>query len=254
MAGRMSFCLSLASILMVLSVSSGEGGNWEENLLINGIDPNYPPFAFVDGDGKPDGLDVKAMDWIAKEMGFQVLHLPLDWDMMLRGLRERGIDLIASGMNITEKGAEEVNYTISYWSDRKFIVADSGSDRNVDQILDHGNRLGALRGSDEAEWIEENLIKKAGRRVRLIHYDEMSSALKDMKLGKIKGFAVTASFVQELMKKNPIRVVGTFGMPDERYAYAVRKEDTALLETLNRGLQKLMASPYWQELMHEYME
>lgn len=254
MAGRIRFCLAIASILMVLAASSQADEITDENLLVNGIDPNFPPFAFVDGNGKPDGLDIKAMDWIAREMGFQVMHMPLDWDMMLRGLREKGIDLIASGMNITEKGAEEVNYTIPYWSVRKFIVAGKGSELNVDQTLDHGNRLGVLRGSDEAEWIEENLIKQAGRKIRLVYYDEIASALVDMKLERIKGFAMTASFAQELMKKNPIKVVGTFGMPDERFAYAVRKEDTALLETLNRGLQKLMASPYWEELKKKYME
>ena len=33
--------------------------------LINGIDANYPPFAYVDETGKPAGFDVDSMNWIA---------------------------------------------------------------------------------------------------------------------------------------------------------------------------------------------
>lgn len=32
--------------------------------LINGIDANYPPFAYVDETGKPAGFDVDSMNWI----------------------------------------------------------------------------------------------------------------------------------------------------------------------------------------------
>jgi polar amino acid transport system substrate-binding protein len=251
MAERVRFCLALAWILMVLAAPSQAV---DENVLINGIDPNFPPFAYVDANGKPDGLDVKAVEWIAREMGFQVMHQPLDWDMMMRGLREKDIDFVASGMNITEKGLEDANFTIPYWRVRKFIVAETGSRLNVDQTLDKGNRLGVLRGASETEWIEENLIKQGGRKIRLVYYDDIASALQDLKGGRIKGIVMTSTLAQEVMKKSEIRVVGTFGMPDELFAYAVRKDDHALLETLNRGLQKLMASPYWEELKKKYME
>ena len=251
MAKRVRLCLALASILTLLTTSSQAD---EENVLVNGIDPNFPPFAYVNSNGKPDGLDVKAVEWIAKEMGFQVVHQPLDWDMMVRGLKEKNIDLIASGMTITEKDLEEVNFTIPYWTVRKYIVADKGSNLNVDQTLDKGNRLGVLRGASETEWIEENLVKQAGRKIRLVYYDEIAAALEDLKAGRIKGIAMTSTLAQEVVKKTEIRLVGTFGMPDELFAYAVRKEDHALLETLNRGLQRLLRSPYWEELKKKYME
>ena len=34
----------------------------EEKVIINGIDANFPPFAFVDKTGKPDGFDVAVVD------------------------------------------------------------------------------------------------------------------------------------------------------------------------------------------------
>ena len=58
-------------VVLVLSASlllSATFAIAEEKVYINGIDANFPPFAFVDKSGAPDGFDVKALDWIAKEM------------------------------------------------------------------------------------------------------------------------------------------------------------------------------------------
>jgi polar amino acid transport system substrate-binding protein len=41
-------------------------------------------------------------------------------------------------------------------------------------------------------------------------------------------------------------------MPEETFAYGVRKGDTELLNLLNEGLQKFMKSPKWQELKEKY--
>ncbi len=51
------------------------------------------------------------------------------------------------------------------------------------------------------------------------------------------------------LEKKPVKVLGTFGMPPERFGYAVRKQDKELLKTLNTGLKMLMKDPYWQELI-----
>ena len=66
----------------------------EEKVLINGIDANYPPFAYVDQSGKPGGFDVDAVDWIAAKMGFKVKHVPVDWDGIIPNLLAKKIDFI----------------------------------------------------------------------------------------------------------------------------------------------------------------
>ena len=78
----------------------------EEKVLINGIDANYPPFAYVDQSGKPGGFDVDAVDWIAAKMGFKVKHMPVDWDGIIPNLLAKKIDFICSGMTITAERAE----------------------------------------------------------------------------------------------------------------------------------------------------
>ena len=50
------------------------GQAYSKDKLVNGIDANFPPFAYIDKTGKPSGFDVEAMDWVAKEIGVEVEH------------------------------------------------------------------------------------------------------------------------------------------------------------------------------------
>jgi polar amino acid transport system substrate-binding protein len=247
--GKKILMVLMLSVAMVFATSPAFS---QEKVYINGIDANFPPFAFVDKNGVPDGFDVKALDWIAKDQGFKVKHQPMDWDGIVPSLNAKKIDIIASGMSVTEKRREQVAFTIPYFSIKQVIVAKKDSGLTVAQLLDKGNKVGVQRGTTEAKWIEENLIKKDKKNFTLVYYDSAPLAIEDVVNGRIVAAAMDDAPAKDAEKKKPVKIVGKFGMPDEQYAYAVRKEDTALLKKLNDGLKKLMASPTWNELKKQY--
>ncbi|MFZ7110857.1 MAG: ABC transporter substrate-binding protein [Desulfatiglandales bacterium] len=245
------FAIFLAISAVVL-FTRAPGALAGEKVYINGIDANFPPFAFVNKNGVPDGFDVKSVDWIAKEMGFKVKHQPMDWDGIIPSLRAKKIDMIASGMSVTEKRKEQVNFTIPYWIIAQVLVAPENSTLSVDALLSNGNKIGVQRGTTEAKWIEDNLIKKEQKDFKLVHYDSAPLAVEDVVNGRIKAAAMDDAPAKDAVKKKPVRIVGGFGMENEDFGYAVRKEDKELLDTLNEGLKRLMASPYWEELKKQY--
>jgi polar amino acid transport system substrate-binding protein len=249
MGKRIMGCVVLVFSLLAFGVVPGAAA---EKVYINGIDANFPPFAYVDKNGNPDGFDVKALDWIAEDQGFKVKHQPMDWDGIIPSLNTKKIDVIASGMSITEKRREQVNFSIPYWKIQQVLVAPKDSEMTVDQILDKGNKVGVQRGTTEAKWIEENLIKKDGKNFSLVYYDSAPLAVEDVVNGRIVAAAMDDAPARDAVKKKPVKIVGRFGMPDEDFGYAVRKADTDLLKKINAGLEKLMASPYWEELKKKY--
>ncbi len=222
-----------------------------EKVYINGIDANFPPFAYVDKNGVPDGFDVKAVDWIAQKMGFTVKHQPMDWDGIIPSLRAKKIDMVASGMSITEKRKGQVNFTIPYWKIAQVIVSKKECLQTVDQLLSRGNKIGVQRGTTEAKWMKDNLIAK-GKDFVLVEYDSAPLAVEDVLNGRIIGAAMDDAPAKDAMRKKPVKIVGTFGMASEDFGYAVRKEDTELLDMMNKGLKQLMADPYWEELQEKY--
>ena len=241
-------------VLMSLLVLSATFAVAAEKVYINGIDANFPPFAYVDKSGVPDGFDVKALDWIAKEMGFKVKHQPMDWDGIVPSLKAKKIDIVASGMSITDERRKEVSFTITYYKVKQILVAKKDAKVTVEKALADGNKIGVQRGTSEAKWIEENLIKKAGKKFELVQYDSAPLAIEDVINGRIIAAAMDDQPALDAAKKKPVKILGTFGMKDEEYGYAVRKEDTEFLKKLNEGLKKLMKSPYWAELKKSYID
>ncbi len=219
--------------------------------IVNGIDANFPPFAFIDKTGKPSGFDVDAMDWIAKDLGMEVVHVPIEWDGIVTSLVTKKIDIIASGMSISPERAKQVNFTIPYWIIKQVFVVKKDSPLSVEDIFSQKKTLGVQQGTTEAKWLKEHIAEK-GYNVTLRYYNSAPLAVEDLLNGRIDAAAMDEAPANDAASKKDVKVLGTFGMPEEDFGYAVRKQDTELLEKVNASLKKLMATPYWNELIEKY--
>ena len=225
----------------------------EEKTYINGIDANYPPFSFIDSKGEPDGFDIKAINWIAQEMGFKVQHQPIQWEAVIPSLKAGKIDLIASGMSIDEQRKEQVNFSTCYYKTVMILAAKRENPIMPDKTMESDMKWGVQRGSSEAHWIEDKLITDKEKKFKLLLYDSAPLAMEDVINGRIDVAAVSQTSAEEFMEKGmPLKILGSYGQPDDETAYACRKEDTELLNKLNEGLNRLMASATWTELKKRY--
>ena len=219
--------------------------------IVNGIDANFPPFAFIDKTGKPSGFDVDAMDWIAKDLGMEVSHVPIEWDGIITSLVTKKIDIIASGMSISPERSKQVNFTMPYWIIKQVFVVKNDSALSVEDVYTQKKTLGVQQGTTEAKWLKEHIAEK-GYNVTLRYYNSAPLAVEDLLNGRIDAAAMDEAPANDAASKKGVKVLGTFGMPEEDFGYAVRKDDTELLEKVNASLKKLMATPYWNELIEKY--
>ena len=225
----------------------------EEKIYINGIDANYPPFTFIDSKGEPDGLDIVAINWIAKEMGFKVQHMPIQWEAIIPTLKAGKIDLIASGMSVTEERKQQVNFSTSYYKTVMILAAKRENPIMPNKTMEPEMKWGVQRGTSEANWIQDKLITDKEKKFKLQQYDSAPLAMEDVLNGRIELAAVSQASAEEFMEKGMgIKIIGVYGQPDDETAYAVRKEDTELLNKLNEGLKRLMASASWKEMKAKY--
>ncbi len=223
----------------------------EEKVLTNGIDANYPPFAYVDQSGKPSGFDVDAVEWIAAKMGFKVKHVPVDWDGIIPNLLAKKIDFICSGMTITPERAEKVSFTAPYWEVKNVFVTKKGSALKTDEIYCQELTVGMQAGTSEAKWMDEEK-KKQGWKFEIRYYDSAAMAIEDVVNGRLDVAAMNYPPARDAEAKKPVQIIGTFGEVEE-FGAAVRKEDKELLDKLNKGFELLKADPYWEELIAKHL-
>ena len=241
--------LLLALAVLLLAAGSALAA---EKTVVNGIDGGgFPPYAYVDKDGKTVGFDVEAMNWIGKKMGFKVKHQPIEWDAIIPALTAKKIDCIASGMSATAERAKIVDFTIPYYTVTQVLLVKADNNLTLDQMLHSGKKIGSQRGTVTNKLLKD-LAAKPGYKFEVVEYDSTDLSMQDMPTGRIEGSGMDSTIAKDMMRKPGFKIAGTFQAPPEDYAYAVRKGDKALLETLNKGLKLLMADPYWKQLKKKY--
>jgi polar amino acid transport system substrate-binding protein len=219
--------------------------------LVNGIDANFPPFAYIDKTGQPSGFDVEAMNWIAKEIGVEVSHQPIEWDGIITSLLTKKIDIIASGMSATEERAKKVSFSVPYWVIKQVMVTKKGSSLTIEDLLKGKKTIGVQQGTSEAKWLKDEAAKQ-GWDFELRYYSSSPLAVEDVLNGRIDAAAMDDAPAEDAVSKKAVEIVGTFGMHEEEFGYAVRKKDQELLVDVNKALSEIMASPAWGELIKKY--
>ncbi|HBY56890.1 MAG TPA: ABC transporter substrate-binding protein [Candidatus Atribacteria bacterium] len=243
----------LLSLLIMFSLSSMSLLAQEKKVYINGIDADYPPFAYIDEKGNPAGFDVECLNWIAQEMGFEVKHQPTAWDGIISSLLAKKIDMVYSGMSITPERLEVVDFSIPYWEINQALCVREDSDLNIIAALCGEHTVGTQRGCTAAEWIEEHLVKTGILpKDNLKLYEGFSLAVKDLVNGRIDSAMMDDVMVEDAIRKGqPVKIVGIIKTGEE-YGIAVRKEDQELKALLNEGITRLKKSDKWDELIIKY--
>lgn len=242
----------LVCLALVFSLAFAGSAPAAQKTYINGIDANYPPHAYVGKSGQPEGLDVEALDWIAKKMGFQVKHVPMDWDTIVASLLAKKIDMVCSGMSISPERQAVVTFTHPYFSVRKVLLVRNNNKLTKEQVLTGKKILGVQRGTNEAEWLEQNKAPNQWN-YTLRYYDSAPMAVEDLVNGRLDAAACDSAPANDAIKKGmkPVQVAGEFADADD-FGVATRNEDKELRDMLNQGFELLRNDPYWLELQKKY--
>ena len=99
--------------------------------LVIGTEPEFPPFESKDENGNYVGFDMDMARELAKDLGVKLRIEEMSWDSLPAALSTGKIDLIVSGMTITEERAESRAFTKPYFHTVLCLLVhkDSGSKR-----------------------------------------------------------------------------------------------------------------------------
>lgn len=246
----------LCALIVVLSVSAfflWDSTTTEDSVkvYVNGIDANFPPFAYIGPDGKPTGFDVDAMDWIAVKKGFKVTHQPMEWSGIVAGLKAKKIDMISSGLSVTEARATQIDFSDPYWIIKQVVVVAKDSELTVEEALTTGLKIGVQSGTSDAKGMADTNDKN-NRKYVLVEYPSSALAAQDVMTGRIDAAVMNDAPAAAAASKIDVKIIGEAGIPDEFFAVGINKEDPETLIMVNEGLALLMVDPYWDVLVEKY--
>ena len=244
------------SLLVIFAVLMAGCVTTDDNVLVVGIDGEYPPYSYIDENGKAVGFDVESIQWIAEQKGFEVEIAPTAWDGIIPALLAGKIDMVYSGMSITPDRLEKVTFSNPYWEVNQGVVGKAGTTATLEQFEAGELTIGVQRGCSADQWMQEEFGEKYDAmyqdgKIKL--YDSFPQSMVALEQGLVECVIFDDVNIETYIKGNDaFQMIGVIET-GEVYAVAMRNEDTDLHALINEGLEELMASEKWEELKLKYI-
>ena len=215
----------IVSILMVAC-----GGTSEKYQVAT--DATWPPFEVVDEATKEIiGFDIDMMEAIAERGGFEVEFVNVGWDPLLAGMAQCQYDAAISAMTITEERKKSFLFSDPYFEAGQIVTVQSDNTEIMGKDDLVGKTVGAqigTTGAIEIEKIDGAILKT---------YDDIGLAFQDLMNGQIDAIVADNPLALGYVGANPkdLKTAGAV-FTDESYGIAVCKDNTELVEMINKGL------------------
>jgi len=209
----------------------------QENILQVGVTPTSPPTIFREND-RVVGLEADFANALAESMGKKARFVILGWKDLIPALQEKRIDIIMSGMSITEMRQARLTFTAPYLNAGQMALvrmADLRFYPTEDSIKKTQSRVGFIEGTTGGFLVEQEFPLTN----RKIPFPSSSRAIQALSEERIDIFIDDAPVIW--WKAATQEKAGLVRIPilltKEQLAWGVRKDDTALLKAANLFLE-----------------
>jgi signal transduction histidine kinase len=247
----LSFVLAAFALLIFATPCFAQDGREipgiERSVVIGG-DRDYPPYEFLDKDGKPAGYNVDLSRAIAEVMGMKVeFHLGT-WATKYEGLMDGSLDIL-EGMSFTEGRAQVLDLAPHTIVDHS-IYARHGTPLviNLDGLA--GKKVIMHRGG-----VMNEILAAKGFGKDLILTDTPADALRLLASGE-GDYAVVAMLPGiYIIRENKLDNIESVARSvfTVRYGYAVKKGNEALLARFSEGLAILRETGRYQAIHDKWL-
>jgi len=222
----------------------------EKGWIQGGSDTAFPPMEFSDGAGGYIGFDVDLCTALAHKMGLKLQVVSTAWDGIIPGLLGDRYDIIMSAMSITEERLEQVNFTDAYLPGILAITAP------IDAPVTSAEELAGKVVGVQVDTTGQFAVEEVEGVKEIKKYPDILTAFQDLSAGRVECVVndepVNAYIIQtnEDYKAKYANTGGIVTVND--YGYAIKKENTELLEAMNKALAEIIADGTYQKICDKW--
>ena len=199
-------------------------------------DSSYAPFAFLDHEGRPAGINIDVWNLWSRKTGIEVEYRLMKWEDALLAVRTGKADAVGSLFK-TDKRLDYFDFTKPFLSIATgvFFHQQIRGVRGVGDL--HGFMIGVVSGDSADE-----LVSLHSPQVSLSRYDGAEALVKAAVAGEIKAFVLDEETARFYLAKHDLD--GIYRQTTEPLAVntshsAVSKGNTDLLAVIQYGFDRI---------------
>ena len=207
----------------------------------------YPPFEIEKG-GEYTGFDLDLMSEIASGLGLDLQVKDTGFDALQSGLtlNSNQCDVAASAMTITEERKKNLDFTDPYYDSEQSLLVPEGSDiQSIDDLA--GKKVGVQQGTTGKSYTEEN----APSDTQVVSFPSDGEMYQAIKAGQVDALLQDLPVNINHERDGGFTVVEKYDT-GEQYGFAVKQDNTEVLDAINEQLTALRDSGKYQEIYDQY--
>lgn len=228
----------LLALTLLASLFAGCSSTGSKDVLKVAISPDFAPMEFViyndKGEAEYAGFDVMLAEYIAEELGMELMLMPMDFFACQTAVSAGTVDMSISGFSWTEERAENYNLSDYYYAgdnetEQVLITTkeNSGKFTTVESMA--GLKVGAQAAS-----LQEGLCKEQLPDNELVVYTDINTGVLQLKKGDFDVMAVATGNAEAIIAANPDLALAGF-------KFEVTEEESNNLILLKKGNDELTA-------------
>ena len=233
---------SLVMGAMVLSLSVTA---FAKEKIYVGTNAEFPPFEYLEN-GEIKGFDMELVNEIGKILDADIKIVDMAFDGLLPALQMKKVDLVIAGMTANEERMKTVSFTQPYYTASQVIIVKEGNDsiKSFDDLK--GKKVGVMLG------FTGDMVVSEIEGVKIERFNAAYAGIMALQAGKVEAVVLDSEPAKNYVAQNKGLVLADADAEQEEYAIAVRKNDKALLEKVEKALNEIKENGTYDKLLQKY--
>lgn len=216
------------------------------------LDPSFPPFEFVNGDGTVAGLDVDLARAIATRLGVDVQFVTTGYDALYDALTAGRADIIISALYPDPARMQTFTFSPSYFNAGAVLLVPD--DSSITGVNDLGGKQVAVVFGTEAHMLASRWTTTMKTPPVVLPGDSAETIISVLAARRVDAVVVDNVTAQMSLTQTPGLRVLLPPVTDEPYAVAARKEDQRLIEVIGAAIGEMQANGQLEALIRRWMQ
>lgn len=172
----------ILSACLAIAVTAFAGSALAQEVVRIGTTPeSYPPFTWVDAQGKLNGFEIEIGEALCAQMQVKCEWVLQSWDGIIPALQEKKFDAIIASMSITDERKQVVDFSDKYYDSPAIFVGRKDETIDISPAGLEGKTVGVQVSTIHANYVE---AKYKGI-VTIKTYDTQENANLDLIAGRV---------------------------------------------------------------------